>query len=160
MTRLHELYEKQRQSPWIDNIKRSYITGGQLAKLVEKGEFREDVFRCLTQQCRDPEYVGLDLKSQIASNNVCAKRYIELIGKFDLDFVRQAGAKMIADSERLARARLRKLPNGKWFSRVFGTASGSSRHRVVDDHGSLLRHVASRLCECNSGAVRVALQVL
>ncbi len=41
-------------------------------KLVEKGEFREDVFRCLTQQCRDPEYVGLDLKSQIASNNVCA----------------------------------------------------------------------------------------
>ena len=91
-------------------------------KLVEKGEFREDVFRCLTQQCRDPEYVGLDLKSQIASNNVCAKRYIELIEKLGLDFVRQAGSKMIADSERLARARLRKLPDGQWFSRVFGTA--------------------------------------
>src|SRR5947199_5810863 len=91
-------------------------------KLVEKGEFREDVFRCLTQQCRDPEYVGLDLKSQIASNNVCAKRYIELIEKLGLDFVRQSGSKMIADSERLARARLRKLPDGKWLSRVFGTA--------------------------------------
>ena len=37
MTRLHELYDKNRQSPWIDNIKRSYITGGQLAKLVEQG---------------------------------------------------------------------------------------------------------------------------
>jgi len=37
MTRLNELYEKQRQSPWIDNIKRSYITGGQLARLVELG---------------------------------------------------------------------------------------------------------------------------
>jgi len=91
-------------------------------KLVEKGEFREDVFRSLTQQCRDPEYVGLDLKSQIASNNVCAKRYVELIEKLGPGFVRQAGAKMIADSERLARARLRKLPDGKWFSRVFGTA--------------------------------------
>ena len=91
-------------------------------KLVEKGEFREDVFRSLTQQCRDPEYVGLDLKSQIASNNVCAKRYNELIEKLGLDFVGQAGAKMIADSERLARARLQQLPNGKWFSRVFGTA--------------------------------------
>ncbi|MDZ4347474.1 MAG: hydantoinase B/oxoprolinase family protein [Candidatus Binatia bacterium] len=91
-------------------------------KLVEKGEFREDVFRCLTQQCRDPDYVGLDLKSQVASNNVCAKRYVELAEKLGLDFVGQAGAKMIADSERLARARLRKLPNGKWFSRVFGTA--------------------------------------
>jgi N-methylhydantoinase B len=91
-------------------------------KLVEKGEFREDVFRCLTQQCRDPEYVGLDLKSQIASNNVCAKRYLELVEKLGLDFIRQAGAKMIADSERLARARLRQLPDGTWFSRVFGTA--------------------------------------
>lgn len=91
-------------------------------KLVEKGEFREDVFRSLTQQCRDPEYVGLDLKSQIASNNVCAKRYNELIEKLGLGFVGQAGAKMIADSERLARARLRNLPDGKWFSRVFGTA--------------------------------------
>ena len=30
--------------------------------------------RSLTEQCRDPEYVGLDLKSRIASNNVCAKR--------------------------------------------------------------------------------------
>ena len=65
---------------------------------------------------------GPDLKSQIASNNVCAKRYNELIEKLGLDFVGQAGAKMIADSERLARARLRKLPDGKWFSRVFGTA--------------------------------------
>jgi N-methylhydantoinase B len=91
-------------------------------KLVEKGEFREDVFRCLTQQCRDPDYVGLDLKSQVASNNVCAKRYVELVEKLGPDFVRQAGAKMIGDSERLARARLRKLPDGKWFSQVFGTA--------------------------------------
>src|SRR5207237_3884831 len=37
MTRLHELYEKQHQSPSIDNIKRSYITGGQLARLIELG---------------------------------------------------------------------------------------------------------------------------
>jgi N-methylhydantoinase B len=91
-------------------------------KIVEKGEFRDDVFRCLTQQCRDPEYVGLDLKSQVASNNVCAKRYLETIEKFGLDFVCAAGKKIIQDSERLARARLRGLPDGRWASRVFGTA--------------------------------------
>ena len=91
-------------------------------KVVDNGVFREDVFRCLTQQCRDPEYVGLDLKSQIASNNVCARRYMKLIGKFGLTFVRHAGEKLIEDSDRLARARLRKLPNGKWVSRVFGAA--------------------------------------
>ena len=91
-------------------------------KIVDQGVFREDVFRSITQQCRDPEYVGLDVKSQIASNNVCARRYVELIEKFGLDFVQQAGEKIIQDSERLARARLRKLPNGKWVSRVFGNA--------------------------------------
>jgi N-methylhydantoinase B len=132
------VFYRNRLVAWVSSSIHTADTGGVLRglasevyhegiriqglKLVEKGEFREDVFRSLTQQCRDPEYVGLDLKSQIASNNVCAKRYNELIEKLGLDFVRQAGAKMIADSERLARGRLRKLPNGKWFSRVFGTA--------------------------------------
>jgi N-methylhydantoinase B len=132
------VFHRNRLVAWVSSSIHTADTGGVLRglasevyhegiriqglKLVEKGEFREDVFRSLTQQCRDPEYVGLDLKSQIASNNVCAKRYNQLIEKLGLDFVGQAGAKMIADSERLARARLRKLPNGKWFSRVFGTA--------------------------------------
>ena len=132
------VFHRNRLVAWVSSSIHTADTGGVLRglasevyhegiriqglKLVEKGEFREDVFRSLTQQCRDPEYVGLDLKSQIASNNVCAKRYNELIEKLGLDFVGQAGAKMIVDSEHLARARLRKLPDGKWFSRVFGTA--------------------------------------
>lgn len=99
-------------------------------KIVERGEFREDIFRSLTQQCRDPEYVGLDLKSQVASNNVCAKRYLELVQKFGLDFVKVAGEKIIEDSERLARARLRELPDGTWVSRVFGTAWDRSEKGV------------------------------
>lgn len=91
-------------------------------KVVEKGEFREDVFRSLTQQCRDPEYVGMDVKSQVASNNILARRYLELVEKFGPEFTSAAGEKMVQDSERLARARLRGLPDGRWLSRVFGTA--------------------------------------
>jgi transaldolase len=37
MTKLHELYETGGQSPWIDNLKRSYLSTGQLAKLVDEG---------------------------------------------------------------------------------------------------------------------------
>ncbi len=37
MTKLHELYETGGQSPWIDNLKRSYLTGGQLARLAGEG---------------------------------------------------------------------------------------------------------------------------
>jgi N-methylhydantoinase B len=91
-------------------------------KLVEKGEFREDVFRCITEQCRDPGYVGLDMKSMITSNNVCSKRYLELVDKFGVDFIQMAGEKIIEDSERMARAKLRGLPNGTWASHAYGTA--------------------------------------
>ena len=54
-------------------------------KIVEKGEFREDVFQTLTGMCRDPQYVGLDVKAMIAGNNICAKRYLGLVEKFGLE---------------------------------------------------------------------------
>jgi len=36
-TRLHRLFEEQGQSPWIDNLKRSYLVTGQLQRLVDQG---------------------------------------------------------------------------------------------------------------------------
>jgi transaldolase len=37
MTRLHQLHEDQGQSPWIDNITRPSILGGDLQRLVDSG---------------------------------------------------------------------------------------------------------------------------
>ena len=37
MTRLHELYDAQGQSPWIDNVSRPAILEGGLQKLVDDG---------------------------------------------------------------------------------------------------------------------------
>ena len=37
MTMLHQLYEEQGQSPWIDNLKRGYLTSGELQRLVDEG---------------------------------------------------------------------------------------------------------------------------
>lgn len=37
MTKLHELYDTQGQSPWLDNLKRDYITGGKLRDLLDEG---------------------------------------------------------------------------------------------------------------------------
>jgi transaldolase len=37
VTKLHDLYAQQRQSPWIDNIRRDSVRGGGLARLVESG---------------------------------------------------------------------------------------------------------------------------
>ncbi|MDA8295656.1 MAG: transaldolase [Actinomycetota bacterium] len=37
MTRLHDLYEQQGQSPWIDDLKRSYVVAGGLQRLIDLG---------------------------------------------------------------------------------------------------------------------------
>jgi transaldolase len=37
MTKLQELYDEQGQSPWLDNLRRDYITGGNLQSLVDRG---------------------------------------------------------------------------------------------------------------------------
>jgi transaldolase len=36
-TRLHDLYDRCGQSPWLDNLRRDYIRGGRLAELVDQG---------------------------------------------------------------------------------------------------------------------------
>ncbi len=37
MTRLHDLYDQAGQSPWLDNLRRSWITSGELARWVDAG---------------------------------------------------------------------------------------------------------------------------
>jgi transaldolase len=37
VTRLHDLYTEQGQSPWIDDLKRSYVTAGGLQRLIDLG---------------------------------------------------------------------------------------------------------------------------
>jgi transaldolase len=37
VTKLHDLYYEQGQSPWLDNMRRGWITGGDLARWVERG---------------------------------------------------------------------------------------------------------------------------
>jgi transaldolase len=37
VTKLHELYDSGGQSPWIDNLKRSYLSSGRLQELIDEG---------------------------------------------------------------------------------------------------------------------------
>ncbi|MAT05352.1 MAG: transaldolase, partial [Acidimicrobiaceae bacterium] len=37
MNRLHSLSDDHGQSPWLDNLKRSYLTSGELAGLRDRG---------------------------------------------------------------------------------------------------------------------------
>jgi N-methylhydantoinase B len=91
-------------------------------KIVEAGRFRNDVFVSIVEQCRDPHYVGMDLKSRTAANNVAIRGYLGLIERFGVDFVEEAGRRLIDDAEAMARARLASIPDGTWRSRIYGSA--------------------------------------
>jgi len=101
-----------------------YEEGVRLAglKVVEGGYLREDSFRAIVDQCRDPGYVALDINSCVAANNVCARRYLQLVEKHGIEFVEAAGKKTIQDSEAMARAKLREMPDGTWLARHYGVA--------------------------------------
>ena len=93
-------------------------------KIVERGKFRKDVFKTIVEQVRDPHLIGLDTKAKIAANNVCTRGYLKLIEQFGYDFVENASRQIIDDSEVMARARLRSLPDGAWQSRMYGDTYG------------------------------------
>jgi len=134
------IFWQGRRIAWVASSSHTADTGGLLRggateiyhegiriiglKVVEGGAFREDVFRTIVEQCRDPEYVGLDLKSRIAANNVCARGYLGLVEKFGVGFAEAAGRKMIEDAERMAREKLRRIPDGTWTSRIYASAVG------------------------------------
>ncbi|MGB0502322.1 MAG: transaldolase family protein, partial [Acidimicrobiales bacterium] len=37
MSRLHDLFDHEGQSPWLDNIRRGWITSGELERWVARG---------------------------------------------------------------------------------------------------------------------------
>src|SRR3954451_3701690 len=99
-------------------------------QIIERGEFRDDVCKTLIEQCRDPDYVALDLMSRIAANNVCHRGFIDLIEKLGLDFVEAASQKLIEDAEEQGRARLRSLPDGVWRSWQYVTTGDAKKGKA------------------------------
>ena len=43
MTRLHQLFDEQGQSPWLDNLRRGWITSGELQAWIDKGTWEVDI---------------------------------------------------------------------------------------------------------------------
>jgi N-methylhydantoinase B len=132
------IFRDGRRVAWVASSSHTADTGGVLRgaateiyhegirllglKIVEGGRFRQDVFKTIVEQCRDPHYVGMDIKSRTAANVVCARGYERLIDRFGLEFVEAAGEKLITDAETLARRTLAAIPDGTWRSRIYGSA--------------------------------------
>jgi N-methylhydantoinase B len=83
-------------------------------KLVDRGELRQDVFNTITNMTRQPTMVGLDLKCEIAANNVAKARFHELCERYGVGLIEVASQQLIRQSEQLLRQRMREIPDGRW----------------------------------------------
>jgi N-methylhydantoinase B len=95
-------------------------------KLIERGRVREDVMNTLYNMVRVPEMVALDMSSMIASGNVARDRTVELMAKYGPETVDAVGVELIEQSEKLLRARLRELPDGRWEARQYIGVQGET----------------------------------
>ena len=83
-------------------------------KLVEQGRFRRDVFEMITCMTRQPMMVGLDLKSELAGNNVAKQRMQEMVAQYGWELIDTVSLEMIRYSEAALRRRITQLPDGEW----------------------------------------------
>ncbi len=100
-------------------------------KLIERGEMRQDVLDTILNMSRDPGMVELDLRSEIAANNVAKDRMQELMGEYSPETIEEVGETLIEQSEKKLRKRLRQLPDGRWEERQYLDSASEDRAFTV-----------------------------
>jgi N-methylhydantoinase B len=96
-------------------------------KLVERGKLRRDVFNAITHMTRQPEAVGLDLKCEIAANNVGKARLQAMYRQYGPELMNSASGEMIRYTETALRKRLSEIPDGEWREKLTIDADGPCR---------------------------------
>ncbi|MFT4965122.1 MAG: N-methylhydantoinase B, partial [Halobacteriales archaeon] len=100
-------------------------------KLIEGGEMRDDVLETILNMSRDPGMVELDLRSEIAANNVAKDRLQGLMDEYSPDTVEYVGEQLIEQSEKKLRKRLQELPDGRWEERQYLDSASEDRSFTV-----------------------------
>jgi N-methylhydantoinase B len=96
-------------------------------KLVERGKLRKDVFNAITHMTRQPDAVGLDLKCEIAANNVGKARLQAMYHQYGPELMGSVSAEMIRYTETVLRKRLSEIPDGEWHEKLTIEADGPCR---------------------------------
>jgi N-methylhydantoinase B len=100
-------------------------------KLVERGQLRRDVFAMITHMTRQPDAVGLDLKCEIAANNVAKSRVQAMVEQYGPEMMNAVATEMIHYTEAVLRNRLREIPDGAWSETLTIEADGPCTLRLT-----------------------------
>jgi N-methylhydantoinase B len=102
-------------------------------KLMEKGIERKEIFNMIQRMVRDPGGITLDARARIAALNIGRERVKELIDRYGLDTLYDVFKQMNIDAERVARAKLKELPDGVWRDVVYldNDGKGYKRSKIM-----------------------------
>jgi N-methylhydantoinase B len=94
-------------------------------KFLDRGHERRPVLdRFRTETLNPDERLG-DLRAQVASNELGARRLVELMSKRGVTRFRSEAGELLDYAERRVRAAIRTLPRGTWAAQDFLESAGS-----------------------------------
>ncbi|MGO9119766.1 MAG: hydantoinase B/oxoprolinase family protein [Desulfomonilaceae bacterium] len=83
-------------------------------KLYEAGVPNESVLNLIRWNVRTPEEVIGDIRSQVASNHVCAEKVVEMLSDEGLDNLDDLAGEIINRTESSMRQAITKIPDGRY----------------------------------------------
>ena len=90
-----------------------------------------DVFDAFTHMTRQPDAVGLDLKCEIAANNVAKARLQAMYEQYGAEMMNAVAAEMIQYTETVLRNRIREISDGSWSEELAIDADGPRMLRLT-----------------------------
>ena len=105
-----------------------YAEGLQMpiVKAYRGGEPNEDIFDIIRMNVRLPDRAMGDLRAQIAAVKAGEKRFLEMLVKYGRDQVLASFVAIMDQSEAIARARVREIPDGVYEAEAFMDDDGVS----------------------------------
>ncbi len=98
-------------------------------KLYEAGVPNESVLNLIRWNVRTPEEVIGDIRSQVASNHVCAEKVIEMLSDEGLDNLDDLAVVIISLTEISMRRAIAKIPDGRYPYQ--GVIEGAGKHYEI-----------------------------
>jgi N-methylhydantoinase B len=100
-------------------------------RLVQGGEYVQDVLDLLLANVRTPDIRRGDLRAQIAANNIAEERVNELIARRDRETVLDAFDETISYTERRTREAIRALPDGEYAAEDYMEGDGTTDEDIL-----------------------------
>lgn len=83
-------------------------------KLGEKGQIREDLLDAWVRRSRIPGMMTVEVKAQVAGVNMARRRLLQMVERYGAPVVKGAMQRMMSETSKSVRNRLREIPDGTW----------------------------------------------